>query len=94
MITSIPVVTCVDVLEHVTDHEVLAEVARVLKPGGIFHRHDQPQSVATAITVAEDILRLFYQKTHDPAIFIKPRGAWTLSKAGLVPGSKPVGAAQ
>ena len=59
------VVVCVDVLEHVEDlTKVLAEVARVLKPGGLFlfdtiNRNRLSRFVT--ITVAEDILRLLPQ---------------------------------
>jgi 2-polyprenyl-6-hydroxyphenyl methylase/3-demethylubiquinone-9 3-methyltransferase len=84
-------VVCVDVLEHVTDlTKVLAEVARVLKPGGIFlfdTINRNPVATLATITVAEDILRLLPKGTHDPAMFIKPRELRdALSKAGLVPG--------
>ena len=84
-------VVCVDVLEHVRDlGEVLAQVARVLKPGGQFLYdtiNRNPIARLATITVAEDILRLLPKGTHDPAMFIKPgelRAAMT--KAGLVCG--------
>jgi 2-polyprenyl-6-hydroxyphenyl methylase/3-demethylubiquinone-9 3-methyltransferase len=69
-------VVCVDVLEHVSDlPKVIAEVARVLKPGGLFLfdtiNRNQVARFAT-ITVAEDILGLLPKGTHDPAMFIKP----------------------
>ena len=84
-------VVCVDVLEHVTDLTVvLAEVARVLRPGGLFlfdTVNRNPIARFATITVAEDLLRLLPRVTHDPALFIKPaelrRG---LTDAGLVPG--------
>ncbi|WP_428514194.1 bifunctional 2-polyprenyl-6-hydroxyphenol methylase/3-demethylubiquinol 3-O-methyltransferase UbiG [Roseovarius sp.] len=84
-------VVCVDVLEHVSDLEqVLQEVARVLKPGGLFLfdtiNRNMISRLAT-ITVAEDILGLLPKGTHDPAMFIKP-GELTdgLQAAGLTPG--------
>ena len=84
-------VVCVDVLEHVADlHKVLAEVARVLRPGGLFlfdTINRNPLARLATITVAEDVLRLLPRGTHDPAMFIKPpelRRA--LHGAGLVPG--------
>lgn len=84
-------VVCVDVLEHVADlNKVLTEVARVLKPGGLFLYdtiNRNPIARLATITIAEDVLRLLPKGTHDPKMFIKPaelRGA--LSKAGLVPG--------
>lgn len=91
------IVVCVDVLEHVTDlNRVLAEVARVLKPGGIF-LYDTINRTALArlgvITVAEDILRLLPKGTHDPALFITPAELEAgLVAAGLTPGeSKGLG---
>lgn len=84
-------VVCVDVLEHVSNlARVLAEVERVLKPGGLFlfdTINRNPIASLATITVAEDILRLLPRGTHDPKLFIKPaelRDAMT--KAGLVPG--------
>lgn len=84
-------VVCVDVLEHVADlAKVLAEVARVLKPGGLFLYdtiNRNPIARLATITIAEDLLRLLPKGTHDPKMFIKPvelRAA--LFKAGLVPG--------
>jgi 2-polyprenyl-6-hydroxyphenyl methylase / 3-demethylubiquinone-9 3-methyltransferase len=84
-------VVCVDVLEHVSDlGKVLAEVARTLRPGGMFlfdTINRNPVARLATITVAEDILRLLPRGTHDPAMFIRPaelrRG---LINAGLVPG--------
>ena len=69
-------VVCVDVLEHVQDlPRVLAEVARTLRPGGLFlfdTINRNPLARLATITVAEDVLRLLPQGTHDPAMFIKP----------------------
>lgn len=84
-------VVCVDVLEHVADlTKVLAEVARVLRPGGLFlfdTINRNPLARIATITIAEDLLRLLPRGTHDPAMFIKPpelRRA--MQGAGLVPG--------
>ncbi len=84
-------VVCVDVLEHVTDlHKVLAEVARVLRPGGLFLYdtiNRNPLASLATITIAEDLLRLLPRGTHDPAMFIKPAELQrALQGAGLVPG--------
>lgn len=84
-------VVCVDVLEHVSDlNRVLAEVARTLRPGGLFlfdTINRNPLARLATITVAEDILRLLPRGTHDPAMFIKPRELrHALTGAGLVPG--------
>ena len=82
---------CVDVLEHVADlDKVLSEVARTLRPGGLFLfdtiKRNLPAQLATII-MAEAVLRLLPRGTLDPAMFIKPaelRAA--MQGAGLVPG--------
>ena len=84
-------VVCVDVLEHVSDlTRVLAEVERMLRPGGLFlfdTINRNPLARLATITVAEDILRLLPRGTHDPALFITPHELRSgLTKAGLVPG--------
>lgn len=84
-------VVCVDVLEHVSDlSRVLAEVARVLRPGGLLlfdTINRNPIARLATITVAEDVLRLLPKGTHDPALFIKPRELReALEGAGLVTG--------
>ena len=84
-------VVCVDVLEHVTDlTEVLAEVARVLKPGGLFLYDTINRNIIArlaTITIAEDVLRLLPKGTHDPTMFIKPRELRdALIEAGFVVG--------
>jgi len=84
-------VVCVDVLEHVDDLErVLAEVARVLRPGGWFlfdTINRNPLSRLAVITLAEDVLRLLPRGTHDPARFIRPRELRrALAGGGLTPG--------
>lgn len=85
-------IVCVDVLEHVADlNRVLAEVARVLRPGGVFLFDTINRNLFSrlaTVTLAEDILRLLPRGTHDPALFIKPheiRNA--LQNVGLVPGA-------
>lgn len=83
-------VVCVDVLEHVTDlQKVMHEVARVLRPGGLFlfdTINRNPLARLATITVAEDILRLLPRGTHDPALFIKPAELRkAMGTAGLVP---------
>ena len=84
-------VVCVDVLEHVQDlDQVLHEVARVLKPGGMFlfdTINRNPIARLATITVAEDILRLLPKGTHDPAMFIRPSELTrAMTGAGLAPG--------
>ena len=84
-------VVCVDVLEHVADlNRVLAEVTRVLRPGGLFLYdtiNRNPIARIATITMAEDVLRLLPRGTHDPAMFTKPRQLCdALERAGLAPG--------
>jgi 2-polyprenyl-6-hydroxyphenyl methylase/3-demethylubiquinone-9 3-methyltransferase len=90
--SSFDAVVCVDVLEHVADlNMVLSEVARTLRPGGLFlfdTINRNPLAQLATITIAEDILRLLPRGTHDPAMFIKPRELRTaMQGAGLVPGA-------
>ncbi|MGK7654688.1 bifunctional 2-polyprenyl-6-hydroxyphenol methylase/3-demethylubiquinol 3-O-methyltransferase UbiG [Roseovarius sp. B08] len=84
-------VVCVDVLEHVSDlQQVLHEVARVLKPGGLFLYDTINRNFVSrlaTITLAEDILGLLPRGTHDPEMFIKPNELTNrLQGAGLTPG--------
>ena len=88
---SFDAVICVDVLEHVADlSQVLLEVARVLRPGGLFlfdTINRNPIARFTTITIAEDLLRLLPRGTHDPSMFIKPiEMKRALQKALLSPG--------
>lgn len=73
---SFDAVVCVDVLEHVTDLDrVLAEFARVLRPGGWFlfdTINRTPLAGLMVVTVAERVLGLLPRGTHDPALFIRP----------------------
>ena len=84
-------VVCVDVLEHVADlNQVLSEVARVLRPGGLFLYdtiNRSPLATLATVTMAEDVLRLLPRGTHDPRMFIRPRELRAaMQGAGLVPG--------
>jgi 2-polyprenyl-6-hydroxyphenyl methylase / 3-demethylubiquinone-9 3-methyltransferase len=69
-------VVCVDVLEHVADLDrVLDEVARVLKPGGVFlfdTINRTPLAALVIVHLGESVLRLLPRGTHDPAKFIRP----------------------
>ncbi len=88
---SFDAVVCVDVLEHVADlGKVLSEVARVLRPGGLFlfdTINRNPIASFATITMAENLLRLLPRGTHDPAMFIKPAELReAMRQAGLMPG--------
>jgi 2-polyprenyl-6-hydroxyphenyl methylase/3-demethylubiquinone-9 3-methyltransferase len=88
---SFDAVVCVDVLEHVADlDQVMAQVARVLRPGGLFlfdTINRNPLARFATITMAEDVLRLLPRGTHDPAMFIRPAELRrAMQGAGLVPG--------
>jgi 2-polyprenyl-6-hydroxyphenyl methylase/3-demethylubiquinone-9 3-methyltransferase len=69
------VVSC-DALEHVEDlGRVLDEVARVVTPDGLFlfdTINRNPVASFVAVTMAERVLRMLPQGTHDPDLFIRP----------------------
>lgn len=84
-------VVCVDVLEHVADlRRVLAEVSRVLRPGGMFLFDTINRNLLArfvTVTLGEGLLHLLPQGTHDPAMFITPGEMREgLSASELVPG--------
>ncbi|MFW5680807.1 MAG: bifunctional 2-polyprenyl-6-hydroxyphenol methylase/3-demethylubiquinol 3-O-methyltransferase UbiG, partial [Pseudomonadota bacterium] len=84
------VVSC-DSLEHVRDLEqVLDEVVRVLKPGGLFlfdTINRNPLASFVVVTMGERVLRLLPEGTHDPALFIRPADLRRLlERRGLVVG--------
>jgi 2-polyprenyl-6-hydroxyphenyl methylase/3-demethylubiquinone-9 3-methyltransferase len=77
---SVDVVVSTDVLVHVPPAvggaaAAIAEVARVLKPGGVFW-FSTINSTALArlvlITLGEDLLRFVHKGTHEPSTFISP----------------------
>lgn len=76
---SFDLVTCCDVLEHVQDLDrTLSEIARVLKPGGIFMYDTINRTFMTwlgVIFVAQEfpLTRSFPPDTHDWSMFIKPQ---------------------
>ncbi|MEL7256828.1 MAG: bifunctional 2-polyprenyl-6-hydroxyphenol methylase/3-demethylubiquinol 3-O-methyltransferase UbiG [Pseudomonadota bacterium] len=89
---SFDAVVCVDVLEHVEDlPQVIQEVARVLRPGGVFlfdTINRNPIAEFVTVTVAENILKILPRGTHDPNLFIKPSELTSqLELAGLIPGA-------
>lgn len=70
------IVTCVDVLEHVTDlQKTLMEINRVLKPQGLFFFdtiNRNLKSKLVMIWIMENILREIPRGVHDWKKFIKP----------------------
>jgi 2-polyprenyl-6-hydroxyphenyl methylase / 3-demethylubiquinone-9 3-methyltransferase len=89
---SFEVVYCCDVLEHVTDlRQVIAETARVLKPGGTYLYdtiNRTPQSRLVMIKLLQEWrwTAMMPPRLHDWHMFIRPtelRGA--LEQQGLVP---------
>ena len=70
------IVASCDALEHVDDlGRVLDEVARVLKPDGLFlfdTINRNPVASFIAVTMAERVLRMLPRGTHDPDLFIRP----------------------
>lgn len=74
--SSVDIVLCVDVLEHVRDLDtVLDEVRRVLKPGGLFLFDTINRTWLASlvvVTFGESLLQLLPRGTHDPALFITP----------------------
>ncbi|MFO8127136.1 bifunctional 2-polyprenyl-6-hydroxyphenol methylase/3-demethylubiquinol 3-O-methyltransferase UbiG [Yoonia sp.] len=88
---SFDAIVCVDVFEHVQDlGKVVSEIVRVLRPGGaLFYDtiNRNPLARFVTVTIAEDVLRILPQGTHDPSMFIKPselKGKF--ESAGLIPG--------
>lgn len=69
-------VICLDVLEHIPNWEgAVAEVARVLAPGGRFFFDTINRNLLSRvvmITILENLLRLIPRGTHDHRLFIKP----------------------
>lgn len=74
---SVDAVICVDVLEHVQDlNQVISEIARVLKPGGLFVFDTINRNIVSTffgVWVAEYLLGIVPRGTHDPKLFIKPK---------------------
>jgi 2-polyprenyl-6-hydroxyphenyl methylase/3-demethylubiquinone-9 3-methyltransferase len=102
---SFDVVFCCDVLEHVQDlNQVIAEIARVLKPGGVFLYDTINRTLFSKLAIvklAQDwpLTSFVPANLHDWRIFIKPgelvaimarHGLRNKQIAGLVPGANPL----
>jgi 2-polyprenyl-6-hydroxyphenyl methylase / 3-demethylubiquinone-9 3-methyltransferase len=90
---SFDVVVCCDMLEHVEDvNKVVAEAARVLRPGGLYlfdTINRTAQSYIETILFAQELpfMRIFLPGTHDWHQFIRPDEMTKyLEKHGLQPG--------
>ena len=93
-------VVCVDVLEHVDDlKQATSEMARVLKPGGLFlfdtiNRNWLAKHLV--VTAAERVVGLLPRGAHDPSMFITPDELRTMLAKSRMPviefaGLGPVG---
>ncbi|EKN00839.1 MULTISPECIES: bifunctional 2-polyprenyl-6-hydroxyphenol methylase/3-demethylubiquinol 3-O-methyltransferase UbiG [Acidocella] len=85
---SFPVVTALEIIEHVADPlEFLKSLRALLAPGGVLFLstlNRTPQSYAVAKFGAEYVLRLLPVGTHDWKMFIKPEELGRLCRqAGL-----------
>jgi 2-polyprenyl-6-hydroxyphenyl methylase/3-demethylubiquinone-9 3-methyltransferase len=77
---SVDVACCTDVLVHVPDAAggpaaALAEMARVLKPGGVLWFSTINSTWLARfvlITLGEDVLRVVHKGTHEPSTFLSP----------------------
>lgn len=102
---SFEIVYCSDVLEHVNDLEkVIAEIARVLKPGGVFlydtiNRTFPSKLVMIKLLQEWEATSFMPANLHDWRAFIKPRELLALLKVnglesreftGLNPGANPL----
>ena len=71
-----PIVTCLEMLEHVSRPEMILEhAARLLAPGGylvLSTINRTPKAYATVILAAEYVLGLLPKQTHDYQRFLKP----------------------
>ena len=102
---SFGIVYCCDVLEHVTDLDrVISEIARVLRPGGVFFYDTINRTLLSklvAIKLAQEwrATRVLPPNLHDWSQFIKPADLDILLNAhgvqrqeivGLLPGANPI----
>jgi 2-polyprenyl-6-hydroxyphenyl methylase/3-demethylubiquinone-9 3-methyltransferase len=90
---SFRIVYCCDVLEHVTDlRNVIAETARVLKPGGTYFYDTINRTIRSRLTVIGLLQEwrwtaMMPPRLHDWGMFIRPAELRrALEQVGLVPG--------
>lgn len=103
--SSFPVVLCCDVLEHVQDLDVvIAEIARVLAPGGVFlydtiNRTLISKLIVIKVTQEWRATRFVPPDLHDWRLFIKPaamqvalkrHGLTNIETTGLMPAAGPL----
>lgn len=74
--TLLDAVFCMEMLEHVKQPQhIIADCAAMLKPGGlaVFSTLNRTKKAhLLAVIVAEYVLKMVAQGTHDPKLFIKP----------------------
>lgn len=74
--TPYPIITCLEMLEHVSRPEMILEhAARLLAPGGyliLSTINRTPKAYASVILAAEYVLGLLPKQTHDYQRFLKP----------------------
>jgi 2-polyprenyl-6-hydroxyphenyl methylase / 3-demethylubiquinone-9 3-methyltransferase len=96
---SFEVVTCLDFLEHITDHDrVIREISRVLKPGGTFFFHTLNRNWLSYLVVIKGV-EWFVKNTpphmHVYSMLVKPEQVETSCRKFGMPvmkwmGTRPV----
>ncbi len=83
--TPFPIITCLEMLEHVADPQmILNEAARLLAPGGYLFLSTINRSTiayAKVVLAAEYVLGLLPRRTHDYQRFIKPSELASMARA-------------
>lgn len=83
--TPFPVITCLEMLEHVAaPHLVLEHASRLLAPGGYLFLstiNRTAKAYASVVIAAEYLLNLIPRQTHDYQRFIKPSELAAMARA-------------
>jgi 2-polyprenyl-6-hydroxyphenyl methylase/3-demethylubiquinone-9 3-methyltransferase len=83
--TLYPMMTCLEMLEHVSRPEMIVEhAARLLAPGGyliLSTINRTPKAYASVILAAEYVLGLIPKQTHDYQRFLKPSELANMARA-------------